>query len=122
MSNISEEHNGRIRIGSRTITSLWFADDSDALAEKQLELKALVKSRGKTCRRSKMENDLSQNSLHISSRVLWSWRFSFRGSHLQCYIACELALRETSHCQTDIWVTEEFFCEFSHQNAFQAGR
>ena len=38
-----EEHDGKVSIGRRTITNLWFADDTDALAEEEQELEALLK-------------------------------------------------------------------------------
>ena len=43
--------------------------------------------------------------------VLISWK-PFARVGKKCYIACERVLRETSNCQTDIWVTKEFLCEF----------
>ena len=57
MSNALEEHNGKVSIGGRNITNLWFADDIDALAlaEEEQELEALVESLDKTCIRYKME-------------------------------------------------------------------
>ena len=44
----------RLAIGGRTITNLWFANDTDALAEEKQELEALVESLDKTCTRYKM--------------------------------------------------------------------
>ena len=44
MSDTLEEHDGKVSIGGRTITNLRFANDSDALAEEEEELKALIKS------------------------------------------------------------------------------
>ena len=38
------EHDGKVSIGGRNITSLRFADDIDDLAEEKQELEALVKS------------------------------------------------------------------------------
>ena len=53
MSDALEEHDGKVSIGGRNITSLRFADDTDALAEEEqvLELEALVESLDKTCTR-----------------------------------------------------------------------
>ena len=51
MSDALEEHDGKVSIGSRNITNLWFADDIDALAEEELELERLVESLDKTCTR-----------------------------------------------------------------------
>ena len=55
MSDSLEEHEGNVSIGGRTIIKLRFADDSDALAEKEQELEALDESFDKTCTRYKME-------------------------------------------------------------------
>ena len=35
MSDTLEEHDGKVSIGSRNITNLWFADEIDALAEEE---------------------------------------------------------------------------------------
>ena len=55
MTDAVEEHDGKVSIGGRNITNLRFADDIDALAEKEQKLEALVKSLDKTCTRYKME-------------------------------------------------------------------
>ena len=49
MSDALEEHDGKVSIGRRNITKLRFADDINALAEKEQELEALVESLDKTC-------------------------------------------------------------------------
>ena len=49
MSDALEEHDGKVSIGSRNVTSLRFANDIDALAEEEQELEALVESLDKTC-------------------------------------------------------------------------
>ena len=51
MSDALEEHDGKVSIGGRNITNLWFADGIDALAEEEQELEALVESLDKTCTR-----------------------------------------------------------------------
>ena len=48
MSDGLEEHDGKVNIGGRNITNLRFADDTDALAEEEQELEALVESLDKT--------------------------------------------------------------------------
>ena len=53
MSDVLEEHDGKISIGGRNITYLRFADDIDALAEEEQELEALVESLHKTFTRYK---------------------------------------------------------------------
>ena len=55
MSDALEEHTRRVSIGSRNITNLELANDTDALAEEEQELEALVESLNKTCTRYKME-------------------------------------------------------------------
>ena len=55
MSDALEEHNGKVSIGSRNITNLWFADDTDVLVEEEQELEALVESLDKTYSRYKMD-------------------------------------------------------------------
>ena len=51
MADALEEHEGKVSIGGRTITSLRFADDIDAPAEEEQELEALFESLDKTCTR-----------------------------------------------------------------------
>ena len=55
MSDALEEHGRRVSIGGRNITNLEFADDIDALAEKEQKLEAVVESLDKTYTRFKME-------------------------------------------------------------------
>ena len=40
LSDTLEEHDGKISICGRTISSLWFAANDDALAEKEQDLEA----------------------------------------------------------------------------------
>ena len=63
MSDALEEHDGKVSIGGRNITNLRFADDIDALAEKEQELEALVESLDKTCTRYKMEISAEKTKL-----------------------------------------------------------
>ena len=48
MSHAVEEHDGKVSIGGRKISSLRFADKIDALSEEEQELQALVESHDKT--------------------------------------------------------------------------
>ena len=48
MSYALEKLDGKVNIGGRNITKLWFADDVDALAEEEQEREALVESLDKT--------------------------------------------------------------------------
>ena len=62
MSDALEEHDGKVSIGRRNITNR-FADDIDALAEKEQELEALEESLDKTCTRYKMEISAEKTKL-----------------------------------------------------------
>ena len=67
MSDALEEHDGKVSIGGRNTTNLWFADDIDALAEEEQELEALVESLDKTCTRYKMEISAEKTKLMTNS-------------------------------------------------------
>ena len=67
MSDALEEHDGKVSIGGRNITNLRFADDTDALAEEEQELEALVESLDKTCTRYKMEISAEKTKLMTNS-------------------------------------------------------
>ena len=57
---------GKVSIGGK-ILPIWFADDIDALAEEEQELKALVESLDKTCTRYKMEISAEKTKLMTNS-------------------------------------------------------
>ena len=67
MSDALEEHDGQVSIGGRNIINLRFADDIDALAEKEQELDAPVESLDKTCTRYKMETSAEKTKLMTNS-------------------------------------------------------
>ena len=67
MSDALEEHGRRVSIGSRNITNLEFANDIDALAEKEQELEALVESLDKTCTKYKIEISAEKTRLMMKS-------------------------------------------------------
>ena len=48
-----DEHEGKVSIDGRNITNRRFADDIDAVAEKEQELEALAESLDKACTRYK---------------------------------------------------------------------
>ena len=66
-SDALEEHDGKVSIGGRNITNLWFADDIDALAEEEQELEALLESLNKICTRYKMEVSAEKIKLMTNS-------------------------------------------------------
>ena len=65
MADAMEEHDGKVRIGSRNTTNLRFANDIDALAEGEQEQ---VESRIKTYTRYKMENSAEKIKLVTTGR------------------------------------------------------
>ena len=67
MSDALEEHDGKVSIGGRNITNLWFADDIDALAEEEQELEALVEILHKTFTRYKKEISAEKTKLMTNS-------------------------------------------------------
>ena len=67
MSDTLEEHGRRVSIGGRNITNLEFANDTDALAEEEQELLALVESFDKACTRYKMEISAKKTRLMTNS-------------------------------------------------------
>ena len=67
MSDALEEHDGKVSIGGRNITNLWFADDIDALAEEEQELEALVEILHKTFTRYKVEISAEKTKLMTNS-------------------------------------------------------
>ena len=69
MSDALEEHDGMVSIGGRNITNLRFADELDALAEEEQELKALVESLDKTCTKYKLEISTEKTKLMTNSAI-----------------------------------------------------
>ena len=67
MSDALEEHDGKVSIGGRNITNLWFPDDIDAVAAEEQELQALVESLDKPCTRYKMEISAEKTKLMTNS-------------------------------------------------------
>ena len=61
MSDALEEHDGKISIGGRNITNLWFADDIDALVEEEQEIESLIENLDKACTIYKMEVSAEKN-------------------------------------------------------------
>ena len=48
MSDALEEHEGKVSIGGKKITSLRFSDEIDDLAEKEQELESLIENLDKS--------------------------------------------------------------------------
>ena len=67
MSDVLEEHEGKVSIGGTNITNLRFADDTDTLAEEEQALEALEESLDKTCTRYKMEISAEKTKLMTDS-------------------------------------------------------
>ena len=67
MSDALVEHDGKVSVGGRNITNLRFTDDTDALAEEEQELEALVESFDKIYTRYKMEISAEKTKLMANS-------------------------------------------------------
>ena len=67
MSDVLEEHDGKVSIGGRNITNLRFADYIDVLAEEEQKLEALVENLDKTCTRYKMAISAEKTKLMTNS-------------------------------------------------------
>ena len=67
MTDALEDHVGKVSTGSRNITSLQFADDISVLGEEEQEIKALVDSLQKTCKRCKMKMSAEKTNLMTNS-------------------------------------------------------
>ena len=55
MTEALEEHDGKVKKGTKIISNQWFADDIDAQAEEEQELEALVDRLDKTCKIYQLE-------------------------------------------------------------------
>ena len=67
MSDALKEHDGKVSIGGRNITSLRFADDIGALAGEKQDLEALVESLDKICTSYKLEICAEKTKLMTNS-------------------------------------------------------
>ena len=63
MPDALKEHDGKVSTGGRNNTNLCFADNIDALAEEELEQKALVVSSDKLCTRYNIETSAKKAKL-----------------------------------------------------------
>ena len=84
MSDVLEEHDGKVSISSRKIMNLLFAEDIDAVAEEEQEQETLVESLNKTCTRYKMEISAEEIKLMTNSSnaiQIW-WEIKVKGQKL----------------------------------------
>ena len=65
MTDALENHEGTVRIGSRRITNLRFADEIDGLAGKEEELENLVKTLETVSTAYGMEISSEKNKDHV---------------------------------------------------------
>ena len=110
MSDAPEEHNGKVSVGSRNITNLRFADDIDAVAEKEQELEALVESCDTTCTRYKMEISAEKTKLMTNRANGIQREIKVKGQKLDTvrsfkYLGAVVSDKSskpdcTSHCRT----------------------
>ena len=63
MTDVLEEHAEKVSTGGRFIINLLFADDIDALAEEEQEIKAVIESLDETCTRYKMKTSAKKTRL-----------------------------------------------------------
>ena len=67
MSNALEDHDGKVSIGGKSNSSMWFSDVTDALAEEEQELDAIVESLDNTCSKYKIEMSTEKTKLMANS-------------------------------------------------------
>ena len=63
MTDALKEHVGNVSIGCKNITNLQLAEDTDAVAEEEQELEAIVESLDKTCTGHKMEISVEKKQI-----------------------------------------------------------
>ena len=80
MSYALEDYQGKVSIGGRNITSSRFADDIDALAEKEQKLEVLVESLDKICLRYKISAE--KTKLITNSSIGIKREFKVKGQKL----------------------------------------
>ena len=67
MSDVLEEHDGKVSIGGKILPNLRFADDKDALAEEEQGLESLEESSDKPCARYQTEISAENTKLMTNS-------------------------------------------------------
>ena len=100
-NNNTRKYDGKVSIASRNITNLWFADDTNALAEEEQKLEVLAESLDKNCTRYIMEvSKLLTNSANGIQRQIEAWnRERLQVSWSNCF---RCSLKDcTSHCSSD---------------------
>ena len=78
----SGEHDRKVSIGGRNITSLRVADDIDLPAAKELELETLVDSLDKICTRYKMEISAEKTKLMTKNPYSNQWEIKVKEQKL----------------------------------------
>ena len=77
-----KKRDGKVSIGSKTITSLQYAEDINVLAGEEQELEALDKSLDKTCTRYKMAISAEKTKLIINSANSIQKKIKVKGQQL----------------------------------------
>ena len=67
MFDTLKDYDGKASLSGRNITSLWFINDIDVLAEKEQKLETLVESLDKTCTRYKIKISNEKTKLMTNS-------------------------------------------------------
>ena len=93
MTDASENHEGTVSIGSRTITNLHFADDIDGLAGVEEELAKLVKRLDKASTAYSMEISAEKTKLMTNNTNGINTEIKLNGQKLQTvtsfkYLGC----------------------------------
>ena len=82
MSDALEEHDGKVRISSRNIINLQFADDIDSVAGEEQKQEILVESLNKTCTKYKMEISAEEIKLMTNSSNAYQREIKVKGQKL----------------------------------------
>ena len=82
MSDVLEEHDGKVSMSGRNISNLRLADDTNSVAKGEQEPDALVESLDKTCTRHKIEINAKKTKLMTNVSNGMQREINFRGQKL----------------------------------------
>ena len=89
MSDALVEHDGKVIIAGRYLTSLQFAYDIDALTEEEQQLEAIIESLNNTCTRYKMEISAEKTKLMTNSANGIPTEIKVKGQKLGTVTSCK---------------------------------
>ena len=90
MTDASEDHEGTVSIGSRTITNPRFSDDIDGLAGQEEELTKLVERLDKTSTAYGTEISVEKNKLMTSNTSGINSEIKVNGQKLQTVTSSQI--------------------------------